>query len=44
MTRSDVNAWRNWWFVIPGAIVMVIGFGAFFVKKRKEENENQKST
>lgn len=28
----------------PGAIVMVIGFGAFFVKKRKEENENQKST
>lgn len=33
------DAWRNWWIVLLGAVIMIIGLGVFFVVKKKKEDE-----
>jgi len=34
------QAWRPWWFIVVGALVIIMGVGVFFVVKKKKEDEN----
>jgi len=38
-TPETTQAWRPWWIVVAGILVIVVGIGVFFVVKRKKENE-----
>ena len=33
------QAWRPWWFIVVGALVIIMGIGLFFVVKKKKESE-----
>lgn len=32
--------WRPWWFIVVGLLVTVMGIGAFFVLKKKQETDS----
>ena len=32
------QAWRPWWLIVVGALVVIMGIGVFFVVKKKEED------
>ena len=32
------QAWRPWWFIAAGALVIIMGVGVFFVVKKKKES------
>ncbi len=36
------QAWRPWWFIVVGALVIVMGIGLFFVVKKKKDSEDSK--
>lgn len=33
------QAWRPWWFIVAGALVVIMGIGVFFVVKKKQEDD-----
>ena len=35
------QAWRPWWLIVVGALVIIMGIGVFFVVKKKEEDSRQ---
>ena len=35
------EAWRCWWMLLLGAVIMVVGFGIIFVTKKKNEDEKK---
>ena len=34
------QAWRPWWFIVVGALVIVMGIGVFLAVRKKQEAEN----
>ena len=34
------QAWRPWWFIVVGALVIVMGIGVFLAVRKKQETEN----
>lgn len=34
--------WRPWWIMVVGALVIIIGIGAFFVIRKKKEEESSR--
>ena len=34
------QAWRPWWLIVAGALVIIVGIGVFFGLKKKQEDEN----
>ena len=34
-------AWRPWWLIVVGALVIIMGVGVFFAVKKKEEDSGQ---
>ncbi len=34
------QAWRPWWFIVVGSLVIVMGIGIFFAVRKKQETEN----
>ena len=34
------QAWRPWWLIVVGALVIIMGIGVFFVVRKKQETEN----
>lgn len=34
------QAWRPWWLIVAGALVLIIGGGVFFAVRKKGEDEN----
>ena len=36
--EESPQAWRPWWLIVVGALVVIMGIGVFFVVKKKEED------
>ena len=34
------QAWRPWWLIVVGALVIIMGIGVFFVVKKKEKDKD----
>ena len=34
------QAWRPWWLIVAGALVIIMGIGVFFVVKKKEKDKD----
>lgn len=35
------QAWRPWWLIVVGTLVIIMGIGVFFVVRKKEEDSGQ---
>ena len=36
------QACRSWWFIVAGALVIIVGIGVLFVVKKKKESEDSR--